>query len=173
VTAEGSIYRETLPHGTSHTIYRFLHDNDSFPLAVNRTNQDIVQLRREEEFASSHESISFGLMQCSKEQGAIIGAFGWTSTVRSSREDVNCFGSVESARVTSILKRCRQSGSGCCRGGFGPKALGNSSGSVPTLQHEGHAFEGRVSFCRQDMRRDLNCACRQSAYVFAPISLAS
>ena len=59
-----------MPHGTFHAIYRFLHDNDSFPLAFNRAIQDIVQLRREEECAGGHDSVSFGLMQSSKEQAA-------------------------------------------------------------------------------------------------------
>jgi transposase len=41
-----------------HTIDRLLNDNDSFPLAVNMTIQDIVEhLRREEGFAGSYDSV--------------------------------------------------------------------------------------------------------------------
>jgi len=51
-----SRYPKLAPH--IHTIDRLLIDNDSFPLAVNMTIQDIVQhLRREEGFAGSYDSV--------------------------------------------------------------------------------------------------------------------
>jgi transposase len=51
-----SNYPKLAPH--IQTIDRLLHDNDSFPLAVNMTIQNIVQhLRREEGFAGSYDSV--------------------------------------------------------------------------------------------------------------------
>ena len=51
-----SRYPKLAPH--IHTIDRLLIDNDSFPLAVNMTIQDIVQhLRREEGFAGGYDSV--------------------------------------------------------------------------------------------------------------------
>ena len=51
-----SRYPKLAPH--IHTIDRLLNDNDSFPLAVKMTIQDIVQhLRREEGFAGSYDSV--------------------------------------------------------------------------------------------------------------------
>jgi hypothetical protein len=58
-----SRYPKLAPY--TYTIDRLLDDNESFPLAVNMTIQDIVKhLRREEGFAGSYDSVRNYIRRC-------------------------------------------------------------------------------------------------------------